>query len=86
MHLLWALIVGLVVGAIAKAIMPGKDPGGIIVTMLLGVAGAMVAGLLGSALGIYHRGATGPGIIASVIGSVILLALYRAVVGRRRVT
>ena len=83
MHLLWALIVGLVVGAIAKAIMPGKDPGGFVITMLLGVAGAVVAGLLGSALGIYHRGDTGPGIIASVIGSVILLALYRVVAGRR---
>jgi len=83
MHLLWALIVGLVIGAIAKAIMPGKDPGGILVTMLLGVAGSMVASLLGGALGIYHPGARGPGIIASVIGSVILLAGYRAIVGRR---
>ena len=48
MHLLWSLIVGLVVGAIAKAIMPGKDPGGIFVTMLLGVAGSIVASLLGA--------------------------------------
>ena len=63
--------------------MPGKDPGGILVTMLLGVAGSIVAGLLGSALGIYHRGDTGPGIIASIVGSVILLALYRALAGRR---
>ena len=83
MHLLWALIVGLVVGAIAKAIMPGKDPGGIVITMLLGVAGSLVAGLLGGALGIYHRGDTAPGLIASVIGSVILLALYRVIAGRR---
>jgi uncharacterized membrane protein YeaQ/YmgE (transglycosylase-associated protein family) len=83
MHLLWALIVGLIVGAIAKAIMPGKDPGGLVITMLLGVAGSVVAGLLGSALGIYHRGDTGPGIIASIIGSVILLAVYRAVARRR---
>ena len=83
MHLLWSLIVGLIVGAIAKAIMPGKDPGGILVTMLIGVAGSIVAGLLGSALGIYHAGATGPGSIASVIGSVILLAGYRAIAGRR---
>ena len=86
MHLLWALIVGLVVGAIAKVLMPGKDPGGILITMLLGVAGSVIAGLLGSALGLYHRGDTGPGIIASVIGSVILLALYRAVAGRRAVS
>jgi uncharacterized membrane protein YeaQ/YmgE (transglycosylase-associated protein family) len=83
MHLIWALLVGLVVGAIAKAIMPGKDPGGIFITMLLGVAGSLVASFLGSALGIYHRGDTGPGLIASIIGSIILLALYRAVVGRR---
>jgi len=83
MHLLWALIVGLVIGAIAKAIMPGKDPGGIFMTMLLGVAGSIVASLLGSALGIYHRGAAGPGVIASIIGSVILLAGYRVIVGRR---
>jgi uncharacterized membrane protein YeaQ/YmgE (transglycosylase-associated protein family) len=83
MHLLWSLIVGLVVGALAKLVMPGKDPGGIIITMLLGVAGSVVAGLLGGALGIYHRGDTGPGLIASIIGSVILLAVYRAIVGRR---
>ncbi|HEY7373410.1 MAG TPA: GlsB/YeaQ/YmgE family stress response membrane protein [Polyangia bacterium] len=83
MHLLWSLLVGLVIGAIAKAIMPGKDPGGIFVTMLLGVAGSMVAVLLGGALGIYHPGAAGPGIIASVIGSVLLLAAYRAISGRR---
>jgi uncharacterized membrane protein YeaQ/YmgE (transglycosylase-associated protein family) len=83
MHLIWSLLVGLVVGAIAKAIMPGKDPGGLFITMLIGVAGSIVAGLLGSALGIYHAGATGPGIIASVIGSIILLAGYRAIAGRR---
>jgi uncharacterized membrane protein YeaQ/YmgE (transglycosylase-associated protein family) len=83
MHLLWALIIGLVIGAIAKAIMPGKDPGGIFLTMLLGVAGSFVASLLGSALGIYPRGAAGPGIIASIIGSVILLAVYRIIAGRR---
>jgi uncharacterized membrane protein YeaQ/YmgE (transglycosylase-associated protein family) len=83
MHLIWSLIVGLVVGAIAKALMPGKDPGGLFVTMLLGVAGSIVASLLGGALGIYHRGDTGPGLIASVIGSIVLLALYRAVAGRR---
>jgi uncharacterized membrane protein YeaQ/YmgE (transglycosylase-associated protein family) len=83
MHLLWSLLVGLVVGAIAKALMPGKDPGGLLVTMLLGVAGSIVAGLLGRALGIYHAGAAGPGIIASIIGAVILLAGYRAIAGRR---
>jgi uncharacterized membrane protein YeaQ/YmgE (transglycosylase-associated protein family) len=83
MHLLWSLLVGLVIGAIAKAIMPGKDPGGILLTMLLGIAGSIVATLLGGALGIYRPGDAGPGIIASVIGSIILLAGYRAIAGRR---
>jgi uncharacterized membrane protein YeaQ/YmgE (transglycosylase-associated protein family) len=82
MHILVTLIVGLIVGALAKLIMPGKDPGGVIVTILLGIAGAFVAGLLGHALGWYKVG-DGPGIIASIIGAVILLAIYRAVVGRR---
>jgi uncharacterized membrane protein YeaQ/YmgE (transglycosylase-associated protein family) len=79
MHFLWSLIVGLIVGAIAKLLTPGRDPGGIIVTALLGIAGAMLAGFLGRALGIYHAGDTGPGLIASVIGAVILLAIYHAV-------
>jgi uncharacterized membrane protein YeaQ/YmgE (transglycosylase-associated protein family) len=83
MHLLWALIVGLIVGALAKAIMPGKDPGGIVVTMLLGVGGSIVADLLGGALRIYRPGATGPGLIASVIGAVLLLAVYRLAVRHR---
>jgi uncharacterized membrane protein YeaQ/YmgE (transglycosylase-associated protein family) len=70
------LIVGLVVGAIAKLIMPGRDPGGVFVTMLLGVAGAFVAGLLGHSLGWYAIG-EGPGIAASILGSVLILAAYR---------
>jgi uncharacterized membrane protein YeaQ/YmgE (transglycosylase-associated protein family) len=83
MHLLWSLIVGLVVGVIAKAIHPGKDPGGIVVTMLIGVVGSLLAGFLGRALGVYHEGDAGPGIIASVIGAVVLLVIYRAVSRRR---
>ena len=83
MEILWTLIIGLVVGALAKLIMPGKDPGGIIVTMLLGVAGAFVAGLLGRALGWYDSPGEAPGIIASIIGAVVLLAIYRAIIGRR---
>ncbi|MDB4983557.1 MAG: transglycosylase [Myxococcales bacterium] len=82
MHLLWSLIIGLIVGVIAKAIMPGKDPGGVIITALIGIAGSILAGFLGRALGIYHAGDTGPGVIASVIGAVILLAGYHAI--RRR--
>jgi uncharacterized membrane protein YeaQ/YmgE (transglycosylase-associated protein family) len=83
MHLLWALIVGLIVGAIAKALMPGKDPGGILMTMMLGIGGAIVADLLGSALRIYRPGRTGPGLVASIIGAVLLLAIYRLIVGHR---
>ena len=83
MHIIWFLIVGLVVGAIAKLLMPGRDPGGLIVTMLLGIAGSFVAGFLGRALGIYRAGDVGPGIIASIIGAVLVLAVYRAIVHRR---
>ena len=83
MHILWSLIVGLVVGAIAKLLMPGKDPGGIIITALLGIAGSLVANFLGRALGLYHAGDVGPGIIASIVGAMILLGLYRVLFRRR---
>jgi uncharacterized membrane protein YeaQ/YmgE (transglycosylase-associated protein family) len=86
MGILWTLIIGLVVGAIAKLLMPGRDPGGIIVTMLIGVAGALLAGVLGKALGWYATPGAGPGIIASIIGAMILLFLYRVVVRRRGTT
>jgi len=85
MHILWALIVGLVVGAIAKLLMPGKDPGGIIITALLGIAGSLVASFLGRALGLYHAGDVGPGVIASIIGAMVLLGLYRLLFRRRSV-
>lgn len=83
-HLLWVLIIGLVVGALAKLIMPGKDPGGIIVTMLLGIAGAFLGGWVGRAVGLYQEG-QGAGFIMSLIGAIILLAIYRLIIGRRRV-
>jgi uncharacterized membrane protein YeaQ/YmgE (transglycosylase-associated protein family) len=83
MGIITTLIVGLIVGALAKLVMPGKDPGGFIITILLGVAGAFVGGWIGQALGFYEAG-EGPGIIVSIIGAVILLAIYRAVIGRRR--
>jgi uncharacterized membrane protein YeaQ/YmgE (transglycosylase-associated protein family) len=86
MGFLWTLIIGLVVGAIAKLIMPGRDPGGIIVTMLIGVAGALLAGFLGRAMGWYSDPGEGPGIIASIIGAIILLFLYRLISGRRGTT
>ena len=82
MHLLWMIIVGLIVGAIAKLIMPGHDPGGIIVTMLLGIGGSIVAGFLGRAVGWYEAGQSA-GFIASIIGAIIILAIYRAIIGRR---
>ena len=66
MHIIWTLIVGLIVGAIAKLLMPGRDPGGIFITMLLGVAGAFIAGFIGRAVGLYHAGDVGPGLIASI--------------------
>jgi len=86
MGFLWTLIIGLVVGAIAKLIMPGRDPGGIIVTMLIGVAGALLAGFLGRALGWYTDPGQGPGIIASIIGALVLLFVYRLFIGRRGTT
>jgi uncharacterized membrane protein YeaQ/YmgE (transglycosylase-associated protein family) len=81
--MLITLIVGLVAGALAKLVMPGKDPGGIIITILLGVAGSFIAGMLGHSLGWYAVG-EGPGIIASVVGAVILLGLYRLIARPRR--
>ena len=83
MHIIWALIVGLIVGAIAKLLMPGRDPGGVIITMLLGIAGSFVASVVGRTLGLYRAGDVGPGVIASVLGAVLVLAVYRAVVRRR---
>lgn len=74
--MIWTLIVGLIVGAIAKLLMPGKDPGGFIVTILLGIAGAFVAGVVGTQLGWYET-REAAGIIASVIGAVVLLVIYR---------
>jgi uncharacterized membrane protein YeaQ/YmgE (transglycosylase-associated protein family) len=83
MHILSMLIVGLIVGALAKLFMPGKDPGGIIVTILLGIAGSFVAGFLGRAVGWYHNPSSGPGVIASILGAMLLLFIYRIVMRRR---
>jgi uncharacterized membrane protein YeaQ/YmgE (transglycosylase-associated protein family) len=69
-------VVGLIVGAIAKLLMPGKDPGGIIVTMLLGIAGGFVAGLLGRIIGWYEPEQPA-GLIASILGAMLLLVIYR---------
>lgn len=80
--MLWALIIGLIVGAVAKFIMPGKDPGGIIITMLIGVAGSIAATFLGRMIGLYREGDSA-GFIMSVIGALLLLWIYRMVVSRR---
>ena len=82
MHFIWTLIIGFLAGAVAKLIMPGKDPGGFIITTLLGIAGAFVARYLGMALGLYHE-EDSAGFIASVIGAIILLAIYRLFTKRR---
>jgi uncharacterized membrane protein YeaQ/YmgE (transglycosylase-associated protein family) len=84
MSILWTIIIGLIVGALAKLVMPGKDPGGIIVTILLGIVGAFVGTFIGRALHMYGPGQSA-GWIMSIIGAVIVLAIYRAVSGRRPV-
>ena len=76
------IIFGLIVGAIAKLLMPGKDPGGIIITMLLGIVGAVLGGFAGRALGLYGPNDSA-GIFMSILGAVVVLFLYRLMVGRR---
>lgn len=83
MGILSAIIIGLLVGAIAKLLMPGRDPGGWIITILLGIAGSFVAGFLGRSLGWYQDGEPA-GFLASVGGAILLLVLYRLIGGRRR--
>jgi uncharacterized membrane protein YeaQ/YmgE (transglycosylase-associated protein family) len=82
MAVLGWMLFGLVVGAVAKLIMPGRDPGGIIVTMLLGIAGAVLAGFVGRALGWYGEGEAA-GYLMSFVGAVALLALYRMMTRNR---
>jgi uncharacterized membrane protein YeaQ/YmgE (transglycosylase-associated protein family) len=76
MQFLWMCLIGLIAGALAKLIMPGRDPGGIFITMLLGIAGSLLAGFLGRSLGWYQDG-QGAGLILSVVGALLLLAVYR---------
>jgi uncharacterized membrane protein YeaQ/YmgE (transglycosylase-associated protein family) len=79
--IIWMLFIGLVVGALAKLIMPGRDPGGIFVTMMLGVAGALVGRLVGRLLGIYAPGQRA-GFFMSILGAILLLAVYRVAIRR----
>lgn len=82
MNILWAIIIGLIVGALAKLFMPGRDGGGMLTTILLGIAGSFLAGFLGRSMGLYGPD-QGAGIIASIIGAMLLLFLYRAFRGGR---
>ncbi len=78
------IVFGLIVGAVAKLLMPGRDPGGWIITMLLGMAGALLGGVVGRSLGWYGPN-DGAGFLMSLVGAVILLALYRMLFARRTV-
>ena len=78
LHWLWVVLIGLVIGVVAKLIMPGKDPGGFIITILLGIAGSVVATWIGRAVGWYAEGQSA-GFIMSVIGAIVLLVLYRLI-------
>jgi len=82
MGILGWILFGLIVGALAKLVMPGRDPGGIIVTMLLGIAGAVLGGFAGRAMGFYGEGEAA-GFLMSFLGAVLLLVIYRMFVGRR---
>ena len=85
MSIIWAIVIGFIVGLIAKFLMPGRDPGGFIVTTLLGIVGAVVASWIGQAMGIYTEGQTA-GFIASVIGAIIVLFVYNLITRNRHRT
>jgi uncharacterized membrane protein YeaQ/YmgE (transglycosylase-associated protein family) len=76
------IVIGGVAGAIAKLLMPGRDPGGCIITILLGIAGALLAGFLGRAVGWYNPN-EGAGFLAAIVGAFLILLIYRLVLGRR---
>jgi uncharacterized membrane protein YeaQ/YmgE (transglycosylase-associated protein family) len=82
MSIIGAIIIGLLVGIVAKLLMPGKDPGGFIVTVLIGLAGSFIGTFLGRAMGWYRDG-DAAGFIGSVVGAMILLLLYRIISGKR---
>lgn len=82
MSFIWMLLIGLIVGAVAKLLTPGKDPGGCIITMLLGIGGALLAGFLGRGLGWYQEGEP-VGFLASVVGAILVLLIFRLLTRRR---
>jgi uncharacterized membrane protein YeaQ/YmgE (transglycosylase-associated protein family) len=82
MGIIWTIIIGLIIGVVAKFLMPGRDPGGFIITALIGVAGSVLATYMGRALGFYQVGESA-GFIAAVLGAIVLLFAYRLVAGTR---
>jgi uncharacterized membrane protein YeaQ/YmgE (transglycosylase-associated protein family) len=84
LELIWIVIIGAVVGALAKLIMPGRDPGGFFITALLGMAGALVATFLGRIIGLYGPN-QGAGFIASIVGALVVLFVYHSIMKRRQV-
>jgi uncharacterized membrane protein YeaQ/YmgE (transglycosylase-associated protein family) len=81
MHIIGWIVFGLVVGIVAKFLMPGRDPGGFVLTAVLGIAGALVGGFLGRSLGWYREGDP-VGFVVAVLGAILLLVVYRVTVGR----
>ena len=82
MGIIWTIIIGFIVGIVAKFLMPGRDPAGFIITVLIGIVGSVIATYLGRGLGFYQVGESA-GFIAAVLGAIILLFLYRLVTGKR---
>ncbi len=82
-HVIGWILFGLIVGVVAKLLMPGRDPGGFIITILIGIAGALLGGVIGRALGLYGPGESA-GWIVSILGAVVLLFIYRLVMRRPR--
>jgi uncharacterized membrane protein YeaQ/YmgE (transglycosylase-associated protein family) len=82
MHILYMLLIGLIIGALAKAVMPGRDPGGVIITILLGIAGSVLAGFIGREMH-WYASSQAAGFIASIGGAILLLLVYRMVLRHR---
>ncbi|MFS2036986.1 GlsB/YeaQ/YmgE family stress response membrane protein [Polaromonas sp. CT11-55] len=82
MTILWTILIGFIIGFVAKFLTPGRDPGGFIITVLIGIAGSFIASYVGAAMGWYRNGETA-GFIAAVLGSIVLLLLYRMLTSRR---
>lgn len=81
MHWIWVVLIGLLVGAVAKLVMPGKDPGGFIVTVLLGIAGSVVGTWIGRSVGWYREGQSA-GLMVSILGALLILTVYHLVLKR----